>query len=161
SRQTVYLTPTEAHKLRTEIGLALDTGDNSCPNVQLDRCANAVGGSWEVLPNLPEITFMHAVLLANSARVLYWGYGQRADQTRLWDQTTGLYTQPVNQPIVLAADENIWSGAHAHLNDAVGTVLLHGGFMTGTGVDANTERRAFFFDPTTNTFTGASDLHTG
>jgi hypothetical protein len=161
SRQTVYLTPQEAHQLRAQIGLALDPGDNSCPNVQLDRCANAVGGRWEVLPNLPEITFMHAVLLANSSRILYWGYGQRADQTRLWDQATGLYTQPVNQPIALATDENIWSGAHAHLNDAEGTILLHGGFMTGGGVDAKTERRAFLFNPTTNTFTAASDLHTG
>jgi hypothetical protein len=92
--------------------------------VQLDRCANAVGGRWEELPNLPEITFMHAVLLANSSRILYWSYGQRPDQTRLWDQATGLYTQPLRQPIALAADENIWSGAHAHLNDAAGNVLL-------------------------------------
>src|SRR6266487_778306 len=161
SRQTVHLTAQEAQKLGAEIGLALDTGDNACPAVQLDRCANAVGGRWEELPNLPEITFMHAVLLANSSRILYWGYGQLADQTRLWDQATGLYTQPVNQPLALAADENIWSGAHAHLNDAAGTILLHGGFMIGGGVDANTERRAFLFNPTTNTYTAASDLHTG
>ena len=63
---------------------------------------------------------------------LSWS-GQRPDQARLWDQTTGLYTSPVNQPIAIAADENIWSGAHAQLNDAQGTVLLHGGFMTGGG----------------------------
>ena len=161
SHQTVHLTPKEAQELGAQIGLALDPGDNACPNVQLDRCANAVGGSWEELPGLPEITFMHAVLLANSSRVLYWGYGQRADQSRLWDQATGLYSQPANQPIVIAPDENIWSGAHAHLNDAAGTVLVHSGFMTGGGVTANTERRAFLFDPTTNTFTAASDLHTG
>jgi plastocyanin len=163
THQTVYLTPTEEHQLGAQIGLALDPGDNSCPKVQLDRCANAVGGRWEELPGLPEKTFMHAVLLPNSSRILYWGYNQptNVDQTRLWDQATGLYTQPVNQPQSLAADENIWSGAHAHLNDAVGTILVHGGFMTGGGVDANTERRAFLFNPTTNTFAAASDFHTG
>jgi plastocyanin len=161
SLQTVYLTPQEAKEIKKQIGLALDPGGNGCPAVQLDRCASAVGGQWEELPNLPEITFMHAVLLANSSRILFWGYGQRPDQSRLWDQTTGLYTQPINQPIAIAADENLWSGAHAQLNDAHGTVLAHGGFMTGGGVSANTERRAFLFDPTTNTFAVGADLHTG
>jgi Galactose oxidase-like, Early set domain len=161
SHQSVYLTAKEAHELKTQIGLPLDPGGNACPSVTPDRCASAVGGQWEELPNLPEITFMHAALLANSSRILFWGYGQRADQSRLWDQATGLYTQPVNQPIAIAPDENLWSGAHAQLNDAQGTVLAHGGFMTGGGVSANTERRAFLFDPTTNTFTAGANLHTG
>ena len=161
SRQTVHLTPKEAQELEAQIGLALDPGGNWCPAVQLDRCANAVGGRWEELPGLPEVTFMHAVLLANSSRILFWGYGQRADQSRLWDQSTGLYTHPANQPIAIAADENIWSGAHAHLNDAAGTILVHGGYMTGGGVSADTERRAFLFDPTTNAFAHASELHVG
>ncbi len=161
SLQTVYLTAKEAQDVVAKTGLMLDPGNNDCPNVQIDRCAKAVGGQWEVLPGLPEITFMHAVLLPNSSRVLYWGYGQRPDQTRLWDQVTGAYTQPVNQPIALAGDENIWSGAHAHLNDAAGTVLVQCGFMTGGGVSANTERRAFLFDPTTNAFSHATELHTG
>ncbi|MHB8503379.1 MAG: galactose oxidase-like domain-containing protein [Candidatus Acidiferrales bacterium] len=161
SRQTVHLTPKEAQELGSQIGLALDPGDNSCPAVQLDRCATSVGGRWEELPGLPQITFMHAVLLANSSRILFWGYGQRADQSRLWDQATGLYTQPSNQPIAIASDENIWSGAHAHLDDAVGTILVHSGYMTGGGVTSDTERRAFLFNPTTNAFNHASDLHTG
>jgi len=161
SQQTVHLTAEEVQLLKAQVGLPLDPGDNSCPAVQLDRCANAVGGRWEELPGLPEITFMHAVLLPNSNRILYWGYGQRTDQSRLWDQGTGLYTQPSNQPIAIHADENIWSGAHAHLADAVGTILVHSGFMTGGGVTADTERRAFLFNPTTNAFTTASDLHTG
>jgi len=151
SRQTVYLTLQEAQKLGAEIGLALDPGDNSCPTVQLDRCANAVGGRWEELPGLPGKTFMHAVLLPNSSRILFWGYDNptNVDQTRLWDQTTGLYTQPVNQPQSLAADENIWSGAHAHLNDAAGTILIHGGYHYNANPPRtpHTERRAFLFDP--------------
>lgn len=161
SQQTVHLTVKEVQELKAQVGLPIDPGDNSCPAVQLDRCANAVGGRWEELPGLPEITFMHAVLLPNSNRILYWGYGQRTDQSRLWDQATGLYTQPANQPIAIHADENIWSGAHAHLADATGTILVHGGFMTGGGVSADTERRAFLFNPTTNAFTTASELHTG
>ena len=52
------------------------------------------------------------------------------DQTRLWDQATGAYTQPANQPTSVRPDQNIWSGAHAHLADAAGTILVHGGMRT-------------------------------
>lgn len=161
SQQAVWLTPDEAQALSSTIGLPLDPGTNDCPAVSFDRCQLAIGGRWDELPGLPQITFMHAVLLANSNRILYWGYGQRADQARLWDQTTGLYTSPANQPIAIAADENIWSGAHAQLNNANGTVLVHSGFMTGGGVTADTERRAFLFDPATNAFAAAGPLNTG
>lgn len=163
SHQTVYLTASEAQQIGASIGLALDPGGNACPQVDLDRCANSVDGQWEELPGLPGITFMHAVLLPNSARLLFWGYGPLADQTRLWDQTTGLYTQPANQPQSLAADENIWSGAHAHLNDVAGTILLHGGFHFNANppLTPNTERRAFTFDPTTSSFTQGPLLNVG
>lgn len=165
SRQTVHLTHKEVAELRVQIGLALDPGDNACPAVDLDRCANAVGGRWEELPGLPQKTFMHAVLLPNSARILYWGYDQptNIDQTRLWDQATGLYTQPVNQPQSLAPDENIWSGAHAHLNDDAGTILVHGGYHYNSNSPRtpHTERRAFLFDPTTSSFTAAAELNIG
>src|SRR5207248_7610185 len=116
--------------------------------VQLDRCAQAVGGRWEELPGLPDITFMHAVLLAKSNRILYWGYGPRADQARLWDQGTGLYTSPANQPAAVHPDQDLWSGAHAQLNDAHGTVLAHGGFYhtAAPPMTTDTERRAFLFD---------------
>jgi plastocyanin len=163
SQQTVWLTPAQAHQLSTTIGLAIDPGGNACPAVQLDRCATAIGGRWDELPGLPEITFMHAVLLANSSRLLFWGYGPRADQSRLWDQSTGLYTQPANQPAAVWPDQNIWSGAHAHLDDAVGTVLIHGGFYFDTAPPKtpDTERRAFLFDPATSTWSQAANLHTG
>jgi FtsP/CotA-like multicopper oxidase with cupredoxin domain len=169
SHQTVHLTASESTKLEAEVGLPLDPGDNSCPVVQLDRCASSVGGRWEELPGLPQITFMHAVLLPNSQRILYWGYGPRADQSRIWDQTTGLYTQPANQPQIVQADENIWSGAHAHLNDAKGTVLVHGGMIDARDANGNplpprsndTERRAFTFDPAALTWTPTADLNVG
>jgi hypothetical protein len=163
SQQTVWLTPKQAHDLGAEIGLALDPSNNDCPAVKLDRCANAVGGRWEELPGLPQITFMHAVLLPNSSRLLYWGYGPRADQARLWDQATGLYTQPANQPQSIAADENIWSGAHAHLNDAAGTILVRGGyhFNANPPLSPHTERRAFLFDPGASSFTATAELNTG
>jgi plastocyanin len=161
SLQTVWLTDAEKHAIETSTGLPLDPGGNACPAVTPNRCADSSGGRWEELPGLPEITFMHAVLLPNLNRILYWGYGQRHDQARLWDQGTGLYTRPANQPLDISGDENIWSGAHAHLADGTGTILVHGGFQTGVGVDADTERRAFLFDPTTSAFTTATPLHTG
>jgi FtsP/CotA-like multicopper oxidase with cupredoxin domain len=166
SHQTVWLTPAQKNELETTVGLPLDPGDNACPVVRLDRCASAVGGQWEELPNLPEVTFMHAVLLPQSNRILYWGYGQVVigwpvgDQARLWEQATGLYTHPVNQPYGLTQDANIWSGAHAHLNDAAGTVLVHGGFaVNGPGVGPDTERRSFLFHPATNEFSQTADMH--
>jgi FtsP/CotA-like multicopper oxidase with cupredoxin domain len=160
SHQTVHLTAKEAETLKSQIGLPLDPGNNNCPVVDMDRCANTIGGRWEEIPGLPEVTFMHAILLPNLSRILYWGYGQRPDQCRLWDQSTG-YSQPNNQPIIIAPDENIWSGAHAHLNDVQGTVLIHGGFMTGPGVSSDTERRVFLFNPTSNQFAPGPNLHTG
>jgi plastocyanin len=163
SHQTVWLTKQQAHELETTIGLPLDPGGNACPVVNADRCATSVAGRWEELPGLPEITFMHAVLLANSSRILYWGYGPRADQSRVWDQATGLYTQPANQPAIVAPDQNIWSGAHAHLNDAAGTVVVHGGFYFDPNPPKtpNTERRAFLFDPTTLAWSAAADVNVG
>lgn len=106
---------------------------------------------------------MHAVLLANSSHLLFWGYGPQGDQSRVWDQATGLYTQPTNQPVAAWPDENIWSGAHAHLNDAAGTILVHGGFYFDSAPPKtpNTERRAFLFDPTALTWAQAADLHIG
>ena len=162
AHQTVHLTPKEAAEVDAQIGLALDPGDNACPSVQLDRCANSVGGRWEELPGLPEVTFMHAVLLPKFDRILYWGYGPRADQARLWDQTTG-YSAPTPQPQSLAADENIWSGAHAHLNDSAGTILVHGGyhFNSNPPLTPDTERRAFLFNPATSTFSTTAELNVG
>jgi plastocyanin len=163
SHQTVWLTPEQAKDLGDAIGLPLDPGNNDCPAVALDRCQMATGGRWEELPFLPQITFMHAVLLANSNRVLFWGYGPMPDQSRLWDQATGLYTQPVNQTQAVTADENIWSGAHAHLTDATGTVLAHGGFYNSPAPPrtVDTERRAFTFDTAGLTWSAAADMHVG
>jgi hypothetical protein len=106
---------------------------------------------------------MHAVLLPKTTRVLFWGYGPRVDQSRVWDQTTGVYSQPTNQPANLSADENIWSGSHAFLNDAAGTILALGGFRNSTNppLTNNTERRAFLFDTPTLTWSHAGELNTG
>jgi plastocyanin len=158
SHQTVWLTDAQRHELETTVGLPLDPGGNSCPTVVADRCANSSTGSIEELPNLPGITFMHALLLPGSDRIVFWGYGQTHDQARLWDQATGMYPLPANQPLDVAADENIWSSGQAHLNDATGTILVCGGFQTGTGVGPGTERRSFLFDPATNTFSATADM---
>ena len=155
SQQTVWLRPQDAARLP----LPLDPGDNNCPNVDFERCNNARNGKWEELPGLPEVAFMHAVLLPKTTRVLFWGYGPRPDQTRLWDQATGLYTQPDNQPADISPDQNLWSGAQAYLNEAAGTILAFGGF--GATTDPGT--RAFLFDPSTvlpaKPFSHATELH--
>lgn len=163
SMQTVWLTPEDAAKLQADRGLPLDPGDNSCPAVDFDHCANEITGKWEELPGLPEITFMHVVLLPKTTQVLFWGYGPRQDQSRVWDQATGAYFQPTNQPADLAPDENLWSGAHAFLNDAAGTILALGGFRFNLNppLTNNTEQRAFLFDPPSLTWSHATELHTG
>lgn len=165
SRQTVWLTKTQADHLAATVGLPLDPGDNVCPAPVLDRCENATGGRWEELPGLPGITFMHAVLLANTRKVLFWGYGPPAaagvQQSRLWDQGTGLYGDPVPQPNALTADENLWSSAHAYLSD--GTVVAHGGFLYSlvAPMTVNTERRCFYFNPAGTAWAVAPDVNTG
>jgi plastocyanin len=159
SEQTVWLTPAQSHKLETTIGLPLDPGNNACPNIVADRCANSSSGRWEELPGQPGVTVMHALLIPHTDKILFWGYGQRRDQSRVWDQVTGAYTEPTNQPLDIQADENIWSCGHAHLADAVGTILINGGFQTGGGVDNDTERRSFLYHPTSNAFTVTDDMH--
>ena len=161
SRQTVWLTPEDAARLEAEMGLSLDSGSNDCPAVDLDHCANAITGKVEEVPGLPEITFMHAVLLAKTNRVLFWGYGPRADQSRVWDQATSIYSVPANQPSNISPDVNLWSGAHAYLNDAAGTILALGGYFSppAAPLTADTERRAFLFDPPTLSWSHASELN--
>lgn len=157
--ETVWLTDAQRHELETTTGLPVDPGNNECPPVTADRCASSSSGRVEQLPNLPGITFMHALLVPGTDRIVFWGYGQRHDQARVWDQATGLYTLPANQPLDVAADENVWSSGHAHLDNASGTMLICGGFRTGAGVGPLTERRSFLFNPTTTTFTATADMH--
>ena len=161
--QTVWLTRADADLLRATTGLPLDPGDNSCPPVDFDRCANAMGGKWEELPGLPDITFMHAALLPNSNRLLFWGYGPRVDQARLWDQGTGLYTAPTNQPSDISPDQDIWSDAHAFLNATTNTILAHGGFRHNPDppMSVDTERRSFLFDQGSSTWAHAADTNVG
>jgi hypothetical protein len=152
--QTVWLTSAEKHQLEQETGLPLDPGTNDCPDVDLDHCEKSVGGQWQLVPGTSQITMMHAVLLPNTTRMLYWGYGPRPDQSRLWDAATGVYSSPSNQPADVTPDENIWSGSHAYLDDASGTILEAGGFT-----DTAPERHAFLFDPPTLQWSALPDMH--
>ena len=92
---------------------------------------------------------MHGALLPNTNRVLFFGYGDtRDDLSRVWDYSTaaGAFLAPGNQPFDVTVPvhsrplANIWSAEHAYLNDANGTLLVHGGF---------TPRESFLFHPTT------------
>jgi hypothetical protein len=149
SRQTVWLTPQQAKQIAAESGLPVDPGGNTCPHVDHDRCEQLSCGKWEVVAGGPEVCMMHAALLPNTARVLFFGYGDtRDDLSRVWDYSTpaGAFLMPANQPFDVTVPvhnrplANIWSAQHSYLNDAPGTLLVHGGF---------TPRESFLFHPGT------------
>jgi plastocyanin len=149
SRQTVWLTPKQADQLAKETGLPLDPGDNACPIVDLDRCAGC--GKWQEVAGDPAVTMMHAALLPQTNKVLYWGY-VRLDQSRLWDYSTpaGVYSTPNNQPGDVAPGApppnppfcNLHSAGHAFLDTNEGTLLAHGGESSG-------EQQTLLFHPGT------------
>lgn len=149
SHQTVWLTPAQAKKLAAESGLPLDPGGNTCPPVDNHRCETMNCGTWTVVSGAPAVCMMHAALMPNSQRVLIFGYGDtRDDLSRIWDYSTpaGSFMVPPNQPFDVTVPvhdrglANIWSAEHNFINDAVGTVLVHGGF---------TPRQSFLFNPAT------------
>ena len=149
SRQTIWLTADQAKRLSAESGLPLDHGGNACPTVDDHRCEEFNCGKWELVSGATEVCMMHAALLPNTQRVLIFGYGDtRDDLSRVWDYSTpaGNFMVPPNQPFDVTVPvhsrplANIWSAEHAFINNAEGTVLVHGGF---------TPRESFFFDPAT------------
>lgn len=152
SRQTLWLTDAQADELRATIGLPIDDGQNTCPAIDPDRCEKLGCGTWQEVPGLPEVTFMHAALLPRTQKVLFWGYGDsRDDLSRVYDYSTpaGTLSLPANQPFDVTSPvhdrplANIWSAEHAFLDNTAGTLLVHGGF---------TPRGSFLFDPPTLTW---------
>ncbi len=149
SRQTVWLTHEQAERLAAETGLPLDSGSNDCPAVDMERCHALDCGKWEEVAGSPSVCMMHAALLPNTQKVLYWGYGDtRDDISRLWDYSTpgGSFSAPANQPFVVTSPPNsrplanLWSAEHTFLDTPEGKLLVHGGF---------TPREAYLFDPST------------
>jgi FtsP/CotA-like multicopper oxidase with cupredoxin domain len=148
SRQTVWLTPEQHERVMAETGLPECT-DNLCPSIDPDRCMAHGVGTVEEIPGPPEVFLMHSCLLPQTGTVLYWGY-TRTDQARLLDLgPPAAISSPANQPADVspnAADPStwdIWSAEHAFLDDANGTLLVHGGFAYD---------EAFLFDPATSTW---------
>lgn len=148
SHQTVWLTDAQRDLLKKTIGLPIDSGDNDCAPVKLDRCASITGGKWEEVPGRPGVTMMHSALLAQTDKVLFWGYGDPGflpNTTRLWDPVGG-YTLPSNQPVAFAPAgnpnfSNLHSAGHAYLDDGQSTLLAHGGETQGG-------QQSFLFHPT-------------
>lgn len=145
AKQSVWLTDEMVEELENTVGLPLDDWTNDCPVVDPDRCKKQGPGSWEELPGDPEVTMMHAVLLPESEKVLYWGYPSQ-DRSRIWDAAAASYSIPANQYSDVAVDPadpntwDLWSSEHAHLDVPEGKVLAHGG-------QCSTE--SFLFDPAT------------
>lgn len=95
---------------------------------------------------------LHACV-PGTLKVLYFGYGDtRDDLSRLFDYSVdpGTVAAPGNQPFDVTQPTNnrqlanIWSAEHDFLDDAAGTVLVHGGF---------TPRETYQFDPGTRLWT--------
>ena len=94
---------------------------------------------------------MHAALLPQTDKVLYWGHGDLGgpvpNQSRVWDYSTvpGTTTLPANQPHDVAANPadratwDIWSAEHAFLDTPEGKLVVHGG--SRTVMDSSSIRR--------------------
>ena len=78
AKHKLWLTPELACELQEDRGLRLYTGDNLCPPVELDRCEKSGEGEWREVPGDPRVAMMHACLLPNTSKVLYFGYESRA-----------------------------------------------------------------------------------
>jgi plastocyanin len=152
SYQDVWLTPALKQQIEDEIGLILYDPTNPIPDVMHGRCKRHGEGHWDELTVAPEKTFMHAVLLPATSKVLYWGYtDDGTGQSRLFDPAGPTVSSPANQPAGLPGLDSdlsdLWSAGHALLDDPDGTVLAHGGF-TGPGTNAFSGNvRAFLFSP--------------
>ena len=156
AKQSLWLTPEMKKELEDTRGLIINDFKNSCPVVDKNRCKNHGEGEWVILPDNPEVTQMHAVLLPRTEKVLYWGY-TRNDQSRLYDYSTlnGIVTSPANQPQHLApaepaGDSDLWSAEHALFDDADGTVLAHGGLTQGSV-------RSYLFNPQSELWSRTDD----
>ncbi|HEU4539683.1 MAG TPA: galactose oxidase-like domain-containing protein [Jiangellaceae bacterium] len=153
SKQTVWLTEEQAEKLEATTGLPAATCDNSCPDIDPHRCEQLLCGEWNLVPGSPEVCMMHATLVSDESKVMYFGYGDtRDDLSRVWDYAAdpGAYALPANQPFDVTQPPNsrplanIWSAEHAYLADPAGSLLVHGGF---------TPRETYLFDPGSLTWT--------
>lgn len=154
--QDVWLTPVLKQQLEEDIGIHLYDESNPIADIDLERCKKQGPGQWEELAVAPDVTFMHACLLANSNKVLYWGY-TRSDQSRLLDPAGPTVSTPSNQTASLPGmntdEADLWSAEHTFLNDAQGTVLAHGGFA-GPGLNT---KHSFLFDPATELWSQTGD----
>lgn len=153
AKQSLWLTPELACELMEDRGLKLYTGDNTCPTVDMDRCAKSGEGVWEVVPGDPRVAMMHACVLPNSSKLFYFGYENRyipneAEYSWLWDETNG-YHMTANQPNDITpggyTQWSLWSGEHTFLDDADGTILVHGGYR-------NDVKKAYLFNPSAETW---------
>lgn len=150
SYQDVWLTPSMKQELEDTVGIHLFDPANPIPDVDPDRCGR---GTWEELGVAPEVTFMHACLLPNTGKVLYWGYTD-TNQSRLFNPAGPAVTAPANQPATLPGlDANLsdlWSAEHTFLSAAAGTLLAHGGLTNGPPTGGPV--RAFLFNAGTETW---------
>lgn len=143
AKARIALSLEEKEQLENDIGLPLDDGSNKCPNPSTGRCIDFEKGIWETLPPPGNnIIMMHAILLPNTDKVLFWSYVRfSADnfrQSTMWDNSSETYVDPLNQPATAyhpvgttdndASFVNLHSSQHTHLNTDDSAILVHGGY---------------------------------
>jgi hypothetical protein len=123
--------------------------------VPADRCVTFTTGTVEDVPGQPPVTMMHAALIPNTDKVLFWGYHTPIGQSRIWDPAGGPGLEYVPPTVQLASvaplsppapvpelSSNMHSAGHAYLDDVEGTLLAHGG-------ESWNEEQSFLFHPAT------------
>lgn len=156
ARQKVWLSPDMVAELEATTGLPLDDGSNDCPAIDLDRCAKSSIGSLEpVAGGVPaDVMMMHACLLPGTERVLFWGeMNNEFKQSQIYDAATDSFLDAANRPADLPGENmntsNLWSAAHAFLDDANGTLVAHGGLTEDI---SSQPTKSYTFDPLTLTW---------
>ncbi|MCX2745433.1 DUF1929 domain-containing protein [Mangrovivirga sp. M17] len=162
AKHVLWLTPSLACDLMRERGLKLYNGKNDCPKVDLKRCKKQGGGTWEDVPGDPRVAMMHACLLPQSSKLLYFGYETRYsplehEYSWLWDPNAG-YHMTANQVDDITpggyTQWSLWSGEHTFLNDNDGTILIHGGYRDNL-------KKAYLFNSTTETWSTTAPTQEG
>lgn len=153
SRMELWLTDDLITQIEEVRGLHIEDGLNVCPDVDIDRCKKHGEGEWKDVPGLPGVTMMHAALLPNTNKVLFFGYDSGLpngnEYSRTWDAGTGVYAPTTNQLSDITpgglAQWSLWSSEHTFLDSPEGHLLVHGGYRSDL-------KKAYLFDPATLTW---------
>jgi hypothetical protein len=120
----------------------------------------ATDGSWSVTATPSDVRAVHVAVLRSGKVLLVAGSGNNRDnftagsfKTSVWDPANGSLT-PVATPW------DAFCSGHAFMAD--GRLLVAGGtvgYPSSTQPNSQGSKKAYLFDPTTQTYTAAPDMH--